>query len=140
MYVKNFAIGSPWLPGVIHRQTGPVSSVVELCDGRQVRRHQDHLRVRHDGGGKSSHGVSCKDSVGCSTEAMPVVPGHAEMSREGLSEPSEEAPDELSEQAATADPAQSPPGGPEPASSSEDTIPELRRSKRQHKPPNRLTC
>lgn len=140
VYVKNFAIGSPWLPGVIHRQTGPVSFVVELCDGRQVRRHQDHLRVRHDGGGKSSHGVSCKVSGGGSAEAVPIAPGHAEVSHEGLSEPSEEAPDELSEQAATADPAQSLPGGPEPASSAEDTIPELRRSKRQHKPPNRLTC
>jgi hypothetical protein len=140
VYVKNFAIGSPWLPGVIHRQTGPVSFVVELCDGRQVRRHQDHLRVRHDGGGKSAHGVSCKDRVGGSVEAVPVTPGHAEMSQEGLSEPSEEAPDELSEQAATADPAQSLPGGLEPSSSAEDTIPELRRSKRQHKPPNRLSC
>ena len=45
VYVKMFATGSPWLPIVIQHQTGPMSFVVDLSDGRQVRRHQDHLWV-----------------------------------------------------------------------------------------------
>ena len=37
-----------WLPGIISEVTGPVSYVIELTDGRTVRRHQDHVRRRHD--------------------------------------------------------------------------------------------
>ena len=37
-----------WLPGIICEVTGPVSYVIELTDGRTVRRHQDHVRRRHD--------------------------------------------------------------------------------------------
>lgn len=132
VYVKNFATGSPWLPGVIHRRTGPVSFVVDLSDGRQVRRHQDHLRIRHDGGGKGPQCVSHKDSVNSSGDyvVVPVTPEHTELSHEGLSELTNVAPDGLSVQAAP----------PAPVPRSGDLTPELRRSKRQHKPPERLTC
>ena len=37
-----------WLPGIITEVTGPVSYVIELTDGRTVRRHQDHVRRHHD--------------------------------------------------------------------------------------------
>ena len=37
-----------WLPGIISEVTGPVSYVIELTDGRTVRRRQDHVQRRHD--------------------------------------------------------------------------------------------
>lgn len=86
VYVKNFATGSPWLPGVIRCRTGPVSFVVDLSDGRQIRRHQDHLRIRHDEGGKGPQCVSLKDSVSSFGDnvVVPVKPEHTELSHEGL--------------------------------------------------------
>lgn len=53
VYVKNFAAGSPWLPGVIQSQKSPVSFVVELSDGKQVRRHHDHLQSHHGQNGNA---------------------------------------------------------------------------------------
>ncbi len=44
VFVRNFARGQRWLPGAIMRKSGPRSCVVRLSDGREVRRHQDHLR------------------------------------------------------------------------------------------------
>ena len=46
VYTKNFGQGQRWLPGVITEVTGPVSFMVRLGDGRIIRRHQDHLRIR----------------------------------------------------------------------------------------------
>ena len=48
VYVCNFGQGELWLPGIISEVTGPVSYTIELTDGRTVRRHQDHVRMRHD--------------------------------------------------------------------------------------------
>ena len=35
----NFSPGDPWLPGMLHFKTGPSSFIVDLTDGRRVRRH-----------------------------------------------------------------------------------------------------
>ena len=103
VFVKNFAIGSPWLPGVIHRQSGPVSFVIDLLDGRQVRRHTDHVRVRTDAEGEGSRSVSHKDSVSSSMDCV------APVGIDGLLLP----PDGLSEQTASPAPAAAliPPSG-----------------------------
>ena len=45
VYVRNFAGGSKWLPGVI---TAIISYVVKLLDNRVVRRHIDHVRQQFD--------------------------------------------------------------------------------------------
>ncbi|KAJ8033419.1 hypothetical protein HOLleu_23654 [Holothuria leucospilota] len=39
-------INGKWLPGIVSKQTGPVSFIVELEDQRTWKRHQDHLRHR----------------------------------------------------------------------------------------------
>ena len=45
VYAHNFGAGSSrWLPGVIQEISGPVSYLVNLTDGRLVRRHQDYIR------------------------------------------------------------------------------------------------
>ena len=47
VFVKNYHHGDKWLPGVIQKNTGPVSEsfVVKLTDGRLHRCHQDQLRI-----------------------------------------------------------------------------------------------
>ncbi|XP_029551127.1 uncharacterized protein K02A2.6-like [Salmo trutta] len=42
VYIRNFTSSQRWLPGIILSQSGPVSFVVKLTDGRVMRRHQDH--------------------------------------------------------------------------------------------------
>jgi hypothetical protein len=46
VYTRNFGRGKPWLPGYLLRNSGPLSFMVKLHDGRVIRRHQNHLRSR----------------------------------------------------------------------------------------------
>jgi len=46
VYVYNNNGYPDWLPGIIEKQTGPVSYLVKLSDGRTWRRHVDHIRIR----------------------------------------------------------------------------------------------
>ena len=43
VYVRNFGSGVPWIPGIIQDARGPVSFMVELDDGRIIRRYADRL-------------------------------------------------------------------------------------------------
>lgn len=47
-YIRVF--GRPkitWIPGIVQSLTDPLSYLIELQDGRVVRRHVDHIRARH---------------------------------------------------------------------------------------------
>ena len=44
--VKNMRPGVNWIPGVILKQLGPVSFLVDVGEGRTWKRHIDHLKVR----------------------------------------------------------------------------------------------
>ena len=46
MFCENFSRGDKWLPGCIIQKTGPLSYVIKLPDGRIIRRHHDHVRIR----------------------------------------------------------------------------------------------
>ena len=46
IFAKNFASGQKWLLGTIVRSCGPCSYLIELPDGRMIRRHVDHVRAR----------------------------------------------------------------------------------------------
>ena len=48
VYVRNFGVGSKWVPGHICSFVGNVSVDVALNDGRKFRRHLDHIRKRLD--------------------------------------------------------------------------------------------
>ena len=48
MFVRNFSTGAKWLIGKVVRETGPVSYLIALNDGRLIRRHVDHIRKRLD--------------------------------------------------------------------------------------------
>ncbi|XP_063970819.1 uncharacterized protein K02A2.6-like [Lytechinus pictus] len=43
--VKNFAAGPTWLRGIVTEKLNEVMYVIELQDGREVRRHVDHIRL-----------------------------------------------------------------------------------------------
>ena len=47
MYVRNFVGVPTWLEGIILDQIGPVSFQVRLADGRILKRHVDHVRIRY---------------------------------------------------------------------------------------------
>ncbi|CAG2195305.1 unnamed protein product [Mytilus edulis] len=49
VFARNFAIGSKikWIPGEVIKQSGPLSFHIKLQDGRVIRRHIDHIRVRN---------------------------------------------------------------------------------------------
>ena len=44
VYVRNYGQGEMWLPGIIAQVIGPVSSLIDLTDGKQVKHHQDQIR------------------------------------------------------------------------------------------------
>jgi hypothetical protein len=68
VYAKNFGQGQRWLPSVITEVTGPVSFMVKLQDGRCVRRHQDHLRIRKtDASGQRPPVIAVDKEPDCST-------------------------------------------------------------------------
>ena len=41
--VRNYGLGSKWLPGIVEERTGPVSYRCRLPDGSLARRHQDQI-------------------------------------------------------------------------------------------------
>ena len=46
VYVKEFPSGKVWVPAVVSSVRGPLSYHVSLSDGRVVRRHVEHIRIR----------------------------------------------------------------------------------------------
>jgi hypothetical protein len=46
VWTFNFSGLPKWLPGVIEEQLGPTTYIVRLNDGRNLKRHQDHVRIR----------------------------------------------------------------------------------------------
>ena len=47
VFAKSFTNSTtPWLSGIIQSSCGPKSYLIELSDGRIIRRHVDHLRER----------------------------------------------------------------------------------------------
>ena len=47
VFIKDFSSPKSWQKGTVVHTTGPVSALVELPDGRVVRRHQDHMQRSH---------------------------------------------------------------------------------------------
>ena len=48
VFIKDFSSPKSWQKGTVVQTTGPVSALVELPDGRVVRRHQDHVWKNHN--------------------------------------------------------------------------------------------
>ena len=41
---RNFPSGNSWLKGILKEKCGPLSYIIELDDGRTIRRHMDHIQ------------------------------------------------------------------------------------------------
>ena len=46
VFVCDFPNGKKWLPATVTQSKGPLSFLIELDDGRVIRCHIDHIRVR----------------------------------------------------------------------------------------------
>ncbi len=126
VFVRNFARGQRWLPGAIMRKSGPRSCVVRLSDGREVRRHQDHLR---------SHPAT--EQWGCVDQAG----GSDNMGSSGLEEAQSSQqlpPAQSSEEMTVPVPLRAPVPLDSVPNFPEKTVETLRRSERQKKAPKRL--
>eukprot|EP00731_Ephydatia_muelleri_P026680 Em0018g780a len=56
VWASNFGVGERWVKGKIKQSSGPSLYLVELADGREWRRHIDHLR-RAEGGVRKTEGI-----------------------------------------------------------------------------------
>ena len=70
VFVRNFPAGNAWIPARVIAQAGPVSFIVQLEDGRQVKRHQDHLRPRWE----DTPSIISADNSGLGAEFFPLTP------------------------------------------------------------------
>ena len=134
VYVRNFSNSNEkWLPGAILAQRGPLSFVVELTDGRVFRRHQDHVRLRHD---ISPEFISTSEFPMVSQATVGVSPGGRALGEESAPF-GEEGQLTMDSQAPPVTSPPEPPQTPTPALPATD--PEMvRRSQRARKPPDRL--
>ncbi|KAL5509363.1 hypothetical protein EMCRGX_G004723 [Ephydatia muelleri] len=57
VWASNFGVGKRWVKGKIKQSSGPSSYLVKLADGREWRRHIDHLR-RAEGGVRKTEGIN----------------------------------------------------------------------------------
>ena len=99
-----------WIDGVIVDKTGPVSYTLELPDGRIIKRHVDHLRKKLDNS--------------CVEQSIPPPP-----------EPVTPIPERMPASTSPVTTARTPPII---VQDSTPTTPDLRRSNRMIKPPQRL--
>ena len=148
VYIYNFSYGERWIPGTILEKTGPVSYKIQLLDGRITRRHQDHVRLRYNS--VPDVPTSCTQA---SMSAPPVVPADVSLPEQPpVDTESDDNPQPVGPslpEAPSSDPSPSFKSPVTPPSSSPATsmgtspesttaTPELRRSSRISKPPERL--
>lgn len=48
VYILSHNRESKWINGTIIKRTGPVSFIIEMSDGRTVKRHQNQMRQKYD--------------------------------------------------------------------------------------------
>ena len=70
--VRNFPAGDSWIPAQVMKLVGPLSFIVQLENGRQVKRHQDHIRQRLVSSEHSSADILVPDGD-LDTESFPLT-------------------------------------------------------------------
>ena len=70
VFVRNFPAGNTWIPARVIKQVGPVSFIFRLEDGREIKRHKDHLRLRLE---DTPSIIPAQDS-GLDAEFFPLTP------------------------------------------------------------------
>nr|XP_055046280.1 LOW QUALITY PROTEIN: uncharacterized protein K02A2.6-like [Misgurnus anguillicaudatus] len=125
VFIKNFGRGQKWLSGVVLENSGPQSVIVKVSDGRCMRRHKDHVRLRQT----TETGPRAPFQVTSSEESS--VLGEVEFPQQQTSTQNAEGAS-VSAQSEAALPQDSVPG------CSGQTLETFRRSERQRKAPSRL--
>ena len=46
IFARNFGDDPTWLPGLVQQLRGPLSCLIKLQDGQEIRRHVDHVHCR----------------------------------------------------------------------------------------------
>lgn len=132
VYVCNFGVGERWIPGVIAQKTGPVSYKITLQDGRVIRRHQDHVRIRYNSE-NTSNDVVVDTPTGTLDPVTPEPPQPLTPAPDVYRSPEPRSPP-ATPQAPPTSSGSSPSSPPRPS----PQTPVLRRSSRPSKPPDRL--
>ena len=60
---KNHGQGPPWIPGKILKQSGAVTFMIELPDGRVIRQHLDQLKLNVTNSGESDSEPSTSSDI-----------------------------------------------------------------------------
>ena len=63
VYAKDFRHPKTWISGTVVEKTGPVSAQVLLNNGKVIRRHQDHLRIRTDPDPNQPANIESQDTI-----------------------------------------------------------------------------
>jgi hypothetical protein len=120
VYAKNHTSNTPkWIAGTVSKVTGPLSYVIQLEDGRIVRRHVDHVKKRDV-------------FPGVSTDLTPEPP---DTTPESSAPPPQDTTDEDTNVSQENEPEHADPSADEPESEIVDST-QPRRSARVHKPPD----
>lgn len=148
VYSKNFGQGPKWTPGRIAEPSGPVSFLVKLGNGQVIRRHQDHLRIRHnnleeDGRSDQQEGVEVEletqESVYEDTaESVPMpetTPGRAEVELADTAESADTTPQADRSTPEVTPPVQQPPVVHTPARPTVHTAAKVYPSRNRAQPP-----
>ena len=120
VYAEDFSARTEkWVPGVVHKVTGPLSYHIRLSDGRIIRRHVDSVRTRSSGGSLAPQA----DEQNISPALQGLNLPQPEVTESTGTTPPSEASDE--------------PQGPTTSTAPEDDpAPTIRRSNRNRAPPS----
>ena len=77
VFVSNTGRGPKWIEGVVEQQTGPLSFLIRLTDGRRVRKHMDQLRARLQGDSPSTDPQPVKPIVSEQMEVFGEIPAES---------------------------------------------------------------
>lgn len=131
VYVLNFSTGPKWLPGFVTDTLGPNMLEVLLLDGKTVRRHLDHTKIRQGGVNVSPE----SDGDNLEMESLPLTPTVPDTGLPKLGDYLVDCnPTQDNQSAESIQPAEPSPTRPEQAVDQ----PVLRRSSRIRKAPDRL--
>lgn len=131
VYVLNFSTGPKWLSGFVTDTLGPNMLEVLLLDGKTVRRHLDHTKIRHGGVNVSPE----SDGDNLEMESLPLTPTVPDTGLPKLGDYLVDCnPTQDNQSAESIQPAEPSPTRPEQAVDQ----PVLRRSSRIRKAPDRL--
>ena len=95
VYVSNFGPGQKWVPGIVTKESDTLIQV-QLEDGREIRRHLDHARIKHDHSETPATSATSTVMENLPESITPVVtPAGTTTTKEAVQPGSEQTPNEI---------------------------------------------